>query len=200
VLSGSYDATLRMHGLKSGKTLKIFRGHTSYVNDCAFTIENSRALSASSDATVKVWDVKTTECLQTIKPAGQLKEIAVQSIFILPKNTEQVVVCTRSPVVHIMTLKGQIVKSFTATKKDTVASGAAVDKPVDIMCCCLSPRGNYLYCATEDSNIYCFDTQTGNIESIFKGHDKTTIGMHHHPHRNLLATYSDDGSLKLWKP
>lgn len=25
--------TVRIHGLKSGKTLKIFRGHTSFVND-----------------------------------------------------------------------------------------------------------------------------------------------------------------------
>jgi WD40 repeat-containing protein SMU1 len=31
VLSGSYDGTIRVHGLKSGKMLKEFRGHTSYV-------------------------------------------------------------------------------------------------------------------------------------------------------------------------
>jgi len=31
VLSGSYDGTVRVHGLKSGKMLKEFRGHTSYV-------------------------------------------------------------------------------------------------------------------------------------------------------------------------
>ena len=27
----------RIHGLKSGKTLKEFRGHTSFVNDSVFT-------------------------------------------------------------------------------------------------------------------------------------------------------------------
>jgi WD40 repeat protein len=31
VLSGSYDGSIRVHGLKSGKMLKEFRGHTSYV-------------------------------------------------------------------------------------------------------------------------------------------------------------------------
>lgn len=147
-----------------------------------------------------MWDVKTTDCLQTIKPGGQLKEIAVQSIFIHPKNTEHVIVAMRSPNVHIMTLKGQIVKTFTTTKREAAASGANVDKPVDISCCCLSPRGNYIYCGTEDSNVYCFDTATGTMEGTIKVHDKTIIGLHHHPHRNLLASYSDDGTLKLWKP
>ena len=37
LLSASFDMTARVHGLKSGKTLKEFRGHTSYVNCVTFT-------------------------------------------------------------------------------------------------------------------------------------------------------------------
>lgn len=44
----------RIHGLKSGKLLKEFRGHTSYVNDAIFTTDGSRVITASSDCTVKV--------------------------------------------------------------------------------------------------------------------------------------------------
>ena len=43
-----------MHGLKSGKTLKEFRGHTSFVNDAIFTMDAHNIISASSDGTVKV--------------------------------------------------------------------------------------------------------------------------------------------------
>ena len=43
-----------MHGLKSGKTLKEFRGHTSFVNDAIFTTDAHNIISASSDGTVKV--------------------------------------------------------------------------------------------------------------------------------------------------
>ena len=43
-----------MHGLKSGKTLKEFRGHTSFVNDAIFTYDAHSVISASSDGTVKV--------------------------------------------------------------------------------------------------------------------------------------------------
>ena len=62
--------TVRVHGLKSGKTLKEFRGHTrlesekrifrniyfsnSYVNSVSFTPDGHQVLSGSSDGTVKV--------------------------------------------------------------------------------------------------------------------------------------------------
>lgn len=46
----------RIHGLKSGKLLKEFRGHASYVNDAIFTADGTRVITASSDCTVKVND------------------------------------------------------------------------------------------------------------------------------------------------
>jgi WD40 repeat protein len=52
----AYSSSLfaRVHGLKSGKMLKEFRGHTSYVNYAIFTTDGSRVITASSDCTVKV--------------------------------------------------------------------------------------------------------------------------------------------------
>lgn len=68
LLSSSFDHTARIHGLKSGKSLREFRGHTSYVNYALFSKDASASvITASSDGTVKYWDSRTTECLVTIR-------------------------------------------------------------------------------------------------------------------------------------
>ena len=48
VLSASYDGLARVHGLKSGKMLKEFRGHTSYVNCALYSPDGAQVAPAGS--------------------------------------------------------------------------------------------------------------------------------------------------------
>lgn len=134
VLSASFDHTIRLHGLKSGKILKEFKGHTSFVNECAFTLDGHNVISGSSDGTVKVWSVKTTDCVSTFKLLGN--ELAVNTVLLLPKNPEHFIVSNRSNTVVIMNMQGQIVKSFSSGKRE---GGAFI-------CATLSPRGEFSKC------------------------------------------------------
>jgi WD40 repeat-containing protein SMU1 len=191
ILSGSFDQTIRLHGLKSGKTLKIFRGHSSYVNEALFTPDQNHIISASSDGTIRVWDTKTTDCLNVFQPANVTTETAINSIMFMPRNVEQILVCNKSSTLYVLNFKGQVVKSFSTGKKE----GG------DFVCCCVSPKGEWIYACAEDKTLYCFSNSSGKLEHMIPSiHEREIIGVCHHPHRNLLATYSDEGLLKLWKP
>eukprot|EP00898_Chlorokybus_atmophyticus_P007377 jgi/Chlat1/7640/Chrsp64S07114 len=195
VLSASFDHTARVHGLKSGKMLKEFRGHASYVNDACYSGDATRVITGSSDGTVKVWDAKTADCLNTFRPPqpvgqGGVGEVAVTCVQVFPKNPDHILVCVRAPTVFVMTMQGQVVKSYSSGKRE----GG------DFVAATLSPRGDWIYTAGADSTLYCFSVQSGKLEHIMKVHEKEVIGVAHHPHRNLIATHSDEGTMKLWKP
>ena len=194
ILSGSFDCTIRIHGLKSGKLLKEFRGHNSFVNEVIYSYDGHFLLSASSDGSIKVWSLKTTECINTYKTtalsSGANFDLTVNSVALTPKTPENFVVCNRSNILSIMNMQGQIVKNFTNGKHENG----------DFISAIVSPKGDWIYAIGDDFNLYAFSFATNKLEATLQVHDKEIIGLCHHPHQNLIATYSEDGLLKLWKP
>ncbi|KAK9792254.1 hypothetical protein WJX73_008889 [Symbiochloris irregularis] len=192
VLSASFDGLVRVHGIKSGRLLKEFRGHTSYVNSAIYSPDGAQVISGSSDGTVRVWDGRTCEVVLAMKPpqAPAGGEPAVAAVILLPQNSEHLLVISRSSTACILTLKGQVVKTMTSGK----ATGG------DFVGACLSPRGEWLNCLGEDGIVYSFAVAPGRLDNyldVVEG--KGAIGLTHHPHRNLVATWAVDGALKVWK-
>eukprot|EP00049_Salpingoeca_infusionum_P022941 m.9637 g.9637 ORF g.9637 m.9637 type:complete len:520 (+) comp5477_c0_seq1:196-1755(+) len=194
LLSASFDHTIRVHFLRSGQMVREFVGHTSFVNAAIYSHDFSSVISAGSDGTVKVWNAKSGDCLESFDRFGKGTDgsaLTINTIVKHPTNPEAVLVCNRSRSLYLLNIStGKILQTYTHGK---------TTKGVDFTGCTISPQGTYIYAVAEDLHMYCFLTSTGKLEKTFPAHTKEIHGLAHHPHTNVLASFSDDGLVKVWR-
>ena len=61
--TGSYDATIKIWDLDTGKEIRTLQGHTMGIRCLQF--DDNKLISGSLDKTLKVWNWRTGECLST---------------------------------------------------------------------------------------------------------------------------------------
>jgi WD40 repeat-containing protein SMU1 len=115
-------------------------------------------------------------------------------------------VCSQGNRAYMLNAKdGSTIMSYSAGKTSAQKG--------DFLCGTISAQGHYVYAAAEDGRLYSFDTKTGSVHSTVElaSHGvgaktvgleraRETLGVEHHPCRNLLVTFSAAGSLVLWRP
>merc|ERR1712071_272377 len=104
VISASYDMTIRLHGLRSGKMMREFRGHESFVTSAFLTPDNQHIVSSGADACCKVWNFKTGECVNTIRIGGDQSvhsDIPVNQVIQHPKSSDKLIICNRTSIIHV---------------------------------------------------------------------------------------------------
>lgn len=62
--TGSYDATIKIWNMESGKELRTLRGHTSGIRCLQF--DDKKLISGSLDRTLRIWNWRTGECLRVL--------------------------------------------------------------------------------------------------------------------------------------
>ena len=66
-LSGSWDMTLRLWEVASGRCVRTFEGSTRAVNLVALSADDRWALSGSRDKTLRLWDVASGRCVRNFE-------------------------------------------------------------------------------------------------------------------------------------
>lgn len=151
-----------------------------------------------------------------------LKSRDIHSLLPLPHpGQHQFIVGSKTNHLYLMNIEGQTLRTYanispvdTSGSKenrknltsDSLLPSISTDGEhapgayTPFVAATLSPQAHYLYAVTQDSYLVCFDVLTGERVNALKIHDSEVIGLHHHPFKNLLLSFSTDGTLKTWKP
>ena len=70
----------------------------------------------------------------------------------------------------------------------------------DFVKCLISPKGAWVYGLTQDGYLLCYDYHTGDLKNKLQVDEVEPSGLAHHPHRNLIATFTQGALIKIWKP
>jgi hypothetical protein len=138
------------------------------------------------------------------------------------RSQEPLIVVTRGPSAHILNSStGAVLCTLThsrqAAARPATAAAAAADaggaasklaavapRFYDCVACAVAPQGKVIYLLTEDRAVLVYTAfnsalavPSAMLEAATQGEP---LGLAHHPHRNLLATFAGDGAVRLFKP
>ncbi|KAJ3373929.1 hypothetical protein GGF31_008814 [Allomyces arbusculus] len=190
VLSGGFDGMVRLHGMKSGKLLKEYRGHTSFVNAILFSTDYTRIFSGSSDGSVKIWDTKSGDCITTVSPTNSLSVISLHAI----PGTGLILVGSQSKKVVAMDARGRTVWDVTLSKELNIPN----QTPGEPVGYAVSPHGQYVYVVSDHGTLVAISTKSKQAVAMVRTVEKA-IGLCSHPGANVVAVWTESGQVALWR-
>jgi WD40 repeat protein len=181
VVSASWDHTLKVWDLASGRAEATLEGHAGRVTACAVTPHGRQVVSASWDHTLKVWDLASGRAEATLEG-----------------HASSVTACAVTP-------DGQWVVSASwdhTLKVWNLASGRAEatleghDRPVTA--CAVTPDGRRVVSASDDGTLKVWDLASGRAEATLNNYARSVTACAVTPDGRRVVSASKDRTLKVW--
>ncbi|MEM7184451.1 MAG: hypothetical protein AAF518_26375, partial [Spirochaetota bacterium] len=152
----------------TGRRVVVLRGHKDSVNGLAFTSDGNTLISASEDASLRVWDRKTGNLLQVI----QEENYPIDSLQLLSD---------KKTVASVSATGIKLWKKVQDNSQGTFKGHA--DAIYEFV---VTKDNSSLATLTMDGSIKLWDLQSGKVRHILKGYSN---------HYSTLRTFSSNGNV-----
>ena len=156
-------------------------GHISQVNACAMIPDGRRVVSASSDKTLKVWDLDTGRVVTTLE--GHTR--SVWSCAVTPDG-RRVVSASGDKTLKVWDLD---------TSRVVTTLGGHTGR---VNGCVVTPDGWRVVSASDDKTLKVWDLNTGRVVTTLEGHTGRVNGCAVTLDGRCVVSASGDKTLKVW--
>jgi WD40 repeat protein len=186
--SGSYDHSILLWDVASGKELRPLQGHNGAIFSLAFARGDKLLASASADRTIKLWNPATGERVDTFGQAN-LDQYAV---CVDPRG-ERVAAAGGDNRVRVWQLSANAAEGSNTL----VHAKFAHEQPLIKLL--WSPDGKSLATASEDRRVKILDADTITERKVLHIQPDAIGGLAWSPDSKRLAVGCLDGTLALYK-
>lgn len=214
LVSASWDRTVRVWDLRTGRVVHVLEGHEQYVESVAVTRDGTRAVSGSVDGTVRVWDLTLgvmTDVLYVgepvvdiaVHPDGERLAIAIPSRVLVrslePGRVSMVVAEDDAERTFdragISAMSGKFGMTFMGNERDIVSLAVA-------------PNGGRLFTGRIGGTLEWWDlTGKGARSGTFTDEEVGNSGAHRGPvwaiaptpDGTAVVSGGEDGAARIWE-
>ena len=164
---------------QEGPVIKILKYHDGPVNAVGFHPSKKLILSASSDKTIKIYDLNQEKVTETL-PFNREVHAAAWT----PDG--RFIIAGAGTLLQVFTLNGELFKTY---RGHTTAIWSL--EP--------GPAGRFVVTGSYEKSFNLWDIIEGKLVQTFKGHEKSVLAVAFSPTGEDLSSGSLDQSVRIWK-
>lgn len=218
------EASGKVRLYNSEGELFICEGHIGWVRSVSFSADGEILASAGDDRTIRLWSVRTGQCLKTLPGHTDLVRslcFSPRSPWLASGSDDRTIkiwdVETNQCVMTLTGHEGRVRSVAFSPDEQQIASGSS-DRTIRLwdvqtqQCCAIlrghnakiwtvafSPDGQSLVSGGADKTVRLWDRQTGTCRHVLQAHTKAVLSVCFSPDSRTVASSSDDQTVKLWK-
>src|SRR5262249_41630168 len=197
--SGSYDGTVKLWEVATGRERGTLKGHEGAVYSVAFAPDGHTIASGSFDATVRLWNLKTSTLSATLRGHTGF----VWSVAFAPNGKRLASgsgIWREKPGGKSGSEdgygEGDVKVWDLSTRKHTFSQTFSTGRVLSVA---LAADGRTLAVCGPDATVRLWDSATGKPHATLKGHTAKVCGVAFAASGKMLASGSKDTTIRLWE-